>query len=123
MKTTITISLDQELVYKLKEENNYSDLINMHMNAYYNVKDVQNIQILKQNLEKSKVIVKENRKKQREIIKTIEKLKQKEKDLIDKCRINIKKTERDPVRDPTLWIERGFDKKYPKEWEEHLKYC
>ena len=122
MKTTITICLDQELVLKLKEENNYSDIINQQIKAYYNIKDVQNIGILKENLAKTKQIIKENHKKQREIVKLIEKLKEKEKNILDKCRVEMKRDKRDPISDPSLWIIKGWDKKYPNEWKKHIEF-
>ena len=119
MKTTITICLDQELVFKLKEESNYSDIINQQIKAYYDIKDVQNIGILKENLAKTKQIIKENHKKQREIVKLIDNLKKKEKEVVSICK---KETKRDPILDPELWIVNGWDKKYPRDWKKHLEF-
>jgi len=74
MKNHITISLDQEIVEKLKQESNYSDVINEQLKGYYYVKQVDNIETLKQNLYKTKQILKENRKKRREIEAQIKKI-------------------------------------------------
>ena len=65
MKSIITLSLDQDIIDQLKEEKNYSDLTNEQLKAYYNVKQCENIVILKQNLTKIKQIIKENKKKER----------------------------------------------------------
>ena len=62
-KQNLTISLDQELVEKLKEETNYSDVINEQMKGFYAVKSCENVEVLKLNLAKTKQILKENRKK------------------------------------------------------------
>jgi len=67
MKNNITISIDSEIVRKLKEESNYSDVINEQMKGYYAVKTCENVKLLKINLAKTKQILKENRKKRREI--------------------------------------------------------
>ena len=79
MKTNITISLDSEIVRRLKAETNYSDLINEQMKGFYSVKTCENEQILKTNLAKTKQILKENRKKRREIEAVLLKIDKKQK--------------------------------------------
>jgi len=79
MKNNITISLDSEIVRKLKAETNYSDLINEQMKGYYAVKTCENVGILRLNLAKTKQILKENRKKRREIEAVLLKITKKEK--------------------------------------------
>lgn len=123
MKTNLTLSFDVEVAKQLKEETNYSDLVNEQMKAYYDVKDVENVRLLQQNLIKTKQIIKENNRKKREIIKTINKIKEKEKIILEKTRTNIKENfKRDPIRDPELWKSKGWDKTYPKEWNKHLNF-
>jgi len=79
MKQNITISIDQEVVYKLKGENNYSDVVNEQMKSYYAVRSCENLVTLRQNLTKTKQILKENRKKRREIEAQILKIEKKDK--------------------------------------------
>ena len=79
MKTIITISLDQEIVKLLKAENNYSDLINQEMKGYYDVKSVDNLEILNQKLAEIKQNLKISRKKRRVIEETIQKITKKHK--------------------------------------------
>jgi len=67
MKNNITISLDDEIVRKLKAESNYSDVVNEQLKGYYAVKTCENEEILRTNLTKTKQILKENRKIRREI--------------------------------------------------------
>lgn len=83
MKSTITLSLDLDIIDKLKEEKNYSDLTNEQLKAYYNVKHCENLVILKQNLAKIKQIIKENKKKEKEIIQIINKIEDKNKKFLD----------------------------------------
>lgn len=78
-KQNLTLSLDQEIVSKLKEENNYSEVVNEQMKAFYSVKSCQNIQILSLELAKTKQILKENRKKRKELEQTIDKINKKQK--------------------------------------------
>jgi len=78
MKINITMSLDKEVVESLKEENNYSNLVNDQLKAYYDVKGCQNLAILIQNLAKTKQILKETNKKRRELDLKIKKIKQTE---------------------------------------------
>jgi len=79
MKNNITISIDSEIVRKLKEESNYSDVINEQMKGYYAVKTCENVEILRLNLAKTKQILKENRKKRREIEAVLSKIDKKQK--------------------------------------------
>jgi len=83
MKHNITISLDHEIVSKLKQENNYSDVINEQMKAFYEEESIENIQILKEKLVKTKQIIKESNKKRRDIEKHMEKLRIKEKRILN----------------------------------------
>lgn len=123
MKCNITLCLDEEIIKKLKKEDNQSEAVNEQMKAYYNIKDVQNLRFLKENLSKIKQESKENRRKEREIKSQIAKIELKEKEIIQKTREAIKdKPERDPIRDPQLWIERGWDKQFPKEWAKHQEF-
>lgn len=78
MKQILTISLDAEIVAKLKQESNYSDVINEQLKGYYYIKQVDNIETLKENLKKTKQILKETRKKKREIESQMEKINQKQ---------------------------------------------
>jgi len=74
MKINITISLDSEIVEKLKAENNYSDLINREMKAYYEGVSSYNLKKLKQKQAELKKIVKESRKEAKIINQKIEKI-------------------------------------------------
>lgn len=78
-KQNLTLSLDQEIVTKLKEETNYSDVVNEQMKGFYAVKNCENKEILKNNLAKTKQILKENRKKRREIEAQLTKIDKKDK--------------------------------------------
>jgi len=79
MKSNITITIDQEIVKMLREETNYSDVINEQMKGYYAVKTCENQEVLRLNLAKTKQILKENRKKRREIEAALLKIDQKHK--------------------------------------------
>jgi len=78
MKVPVTCTLDLELVEKLKREDNYSNIINEQMLAFYNSLETPNKAKLMQNMKEIKAILKENRKRQREIEKKLEKIKQNE---------------------------------------------
>ena len=78
MKTNITISLDPEIVRKLKAEPNYSDLINEQMKGYYDVKMISSKEVLNQKLVEIKQILKENRKKKRDIDDILNKIDRKD---------------------------------------------
>lgn len=78
MKATLTISLDTDLIEKLRKENNYSDLINKEMKAYYDVETIKNLKDLKKKQVEIKGILKENRKKLRDIDVNIEIIDKKE---------------------------------------------
>jgi len=82
MKSTLHISLDSEIIAKLRQEKNYSDLINSEMKAYYNAEKCENITILKQNLAEIKQVLKINGRKKRLIDKKLEKIKTKEQKVI-----------------------------------------
>lgn len=79
MKAIITISLDTELIKKLKAEKNYSDVINEQMKGYYDVKQVDNLEILNEKLAEIKQNLKFSRKKRRVIEETIAKITKKHK--------------------------------------------
>ena len=78
MKNNITISLDNEIVKKLKAERNYSDLINEQMKGYYDVKLIENKELLNQKLAEIKQILKISRKKKRDIDDLINKIDKKD---------------------------------------------
>ena len=79
MKNNITISLDDEIVRKLKAETNYSDVINEQMKGYYDVKLIDNLEILNQKLTEIKQNSKILRKKRRVIEENIAKIDKKQK--------------------------------------------
>jgi len=78
-KTTITITIDKDIAELLKQENNYSSLINEQLKAFYAVKECENKQLLNQKLAEIKQILKKNRKKRREFEAQLAKITQKEK--------------------------------------------
>ena len=78
MKSNITISLDNEIVKKLKAEINYSDLINEQMKGYYDVKLIENKELLNQKLAEIKQILKISRKKKRDIDDMLNKIDKKD---------------------------------------------
>ena len=78
MKTNITISLDLEIVRKLKAEKNHSDLINEQMKGYYDVKLIENKELLNQKLSEIKQILKISRKKKRDIDDLLDKIEKKD---------------------------------------------
>ena len=79
MKNNITISLDSEIVVKLKAETNYSDLINEQMKGYYSIKTCENEALLRRNLTEIKQNMKISRKKRREIEAVLLKIDKKQK--------------------------------------------
>jgi len=79
MKSIITISLDQEIIKFLKEETNYSDVINEELKARYTLKKIENLEILNKKLAEIKQNSKILRKKRRIIEENIAKITQKEK--------------------------------------------
>ena len=79
MKSILTISLDQEIIKFLKEETNYSEVINEELKARYTLKKVQNLAILNKKLAEIKQNMKILRKKRRVIEDNIEKITQKQK--------------------------------------------
>ena len=79
MKAIITISLDTELIKKLKAESNYSDVINEQMKGYYDVKQIDNLEILNTKLAEIKQNLKISRKKRRDIEDNIAKITKKHK--------------------------------------------
>ena len=79
MKAIITISLDTEIIKKLKAETNYSDVINEQMKGYYDVKLIDNLEILNQKLTEIKQNLKISRKKRRDVEENITKITKKQK--------------------------------------------
>ena len=79
MKNHINITLDNEIIEQLRRENNYSELINEQMKGYYAVQTCENLQILTENLKKTKQILKEYRRKRREIEAQVFKINKKRK--------------------------------------------
>lgn len=86
MKATLTLSLDIEIINKLKQEKNYSELVNDQIIAFYKSIETPDKAKLMQNLKETKQILKENRKKQREIEKKLEKVKQNEQKVLEACK-------------------------------------
>jgi len=80
MKINKYISIDDDLFYKLQKENNASQIINELVKGFYNVKSIENIEDLKQNLCKIKQIIKDNRKKAKDLSLKIAKIDQKNKE-------------------------------------------
>ena len=78
MKINITLSLDEDVVYWLKEKTNYSKLANDIILEYIEGEQGQNIQKLSANLAKIKQNIKIERRKASEIDKKIKKIKEKE---------------------------------------------
>jgi len=93
MKSTLTLSLDTEIILKLKQENNYSDVVNEQMKAFYNADSIEKIPILKQNLAEIKQILKKNRIRQRDINKKIKQIAEKERLHIIEMKKNFKFSE------------------------------
>lgn len=122
MKSTINISLDTEIIAKLREEHNYSDLINREMDGYYNSDKSENVVFLKQKLAEIKQISKINNKKKRLIEKKLLKIREKEKKILEKRKKTAPKKKPDPILDPIKWIESGWDKRYPDLWQKHIEF-
>ena len=78
MKATLTLSLDAEIIQRLKQEFNYSELVNKQLIAYYEGFSSENRKQLEQNKREIKQKIKDLNKKKREIDKKIEKIKKKE---------------------------------------------
>ena len=79
MKINLTLSLEEEIVRLLKQEPNYSKLVNEQLEVFFRTSSVENKKILKQNLAELKRSVKEKNKKRREIEKQLIKIAEKEK--------------------------------------------
>jgi len=82
MKINITITLDKEIVERLKEENNYSDLINREMKAYYDGVEAYSLKKLKQKQVEIKRFLKQKRKEVKQINQKIEKIEGKELEIL-----------------------------------------
>ena len=79
MKINITLSLDEEIVRRLKAEPNYSRLVNDQMEVFFRTSTSQNKKILKQNLAELKQKTKLFNKQKREIEKQLIKIEENEK--------------------------------------------
>jgi len=101
MKINKYISIDYELFHKLQRENNASSIINDLVKEHYNLKDIENIDILRENLYKIKQINKENRKKEKELRLKIDKIEAKNKLFFD----NFKKSYPEELIDKLKRIE------------------
>lgn len=78
MKINLTISLDEGIVYKLKQENNYSNVVNEQLRRHYEEKNSQSLENLSKKqakFDKEYKILKRNR---AEVNKKIKILKEKE---------------------------------------------
>ena len=60
MKINVTISLDEGVVYKLKAQNNYSNLVNDQLKAYFEGVEEFNLGKLKEKQAKTKQIIKKS---------------------------------------------------------------
>lgn len=126
MKTNITLSLDRDIVDDLQREDNYSNLVNEQMKAFFNIKSLDSIAFLKSELKKIKQILKENKKKKREIEAQMEKIRKKEKKTLENSKKIMILGNRDPVTDPDLWKNKGWDRddnpQHKKIWKAHLEF-
>jgi GTP-binding protein EngB required for normal cell division len=86
MKSTITISLDTEIIEKLKGEDNYSEVINEEMKAHYIYGNDISLQVLVKKRSEIKQLLKESRKNLQIINKKIDKVKEKEKETLEKIK-------------------------------------
>jgi len=78
MKSTITISLDTEIIEKLKGEDNYSEVINEEMKAHYIHGNDISLQVLTKKRSELKQLLKESRKNFQILNKKIDKIKKRE---------------------------------------------
>lgn len=78
MKINITISLDEGIVYKLKSQNNYSNLVNEQLSAYFEGVEEFNLQKLKEKQAIIKGIIKTNRAEVKVLSTKIKKIEEKE---------------------------------------------
>lgn len=83
MKQTIHITIDEEIVRKLREIDNYSSVINEQMTAYFNDLEGLNKGYLKEKQREIKQFMKEKRKELRLIEKKLNKITQKEKEILE----------------------------------------
>lgn len=78
MKINITISLDEDIVNRVKQENNYSQMINEQLRTYYDDKNTENLAILNKKLAEIEKKAREIKRNKMEINKKIKKVKEKE---------------------------------------------
>jgi hypothetical protein len=84
MKSRINVSLDEEIIEKLRVEENYSDVINKQLKEYYLGTKTENLQKLSEKLANLKKTSKETLKSMREIKNQIAKIKEKEEVVLSK---------------------------------------
>lgn len=78
MKINVTISLDEGVVYKLKAQNNYSNLVNDQLKAYFEGVEEFNLSKLKEKQAKIKGILKQSRAEAKVLGDKIKKIEEKE---------------------------------------------
>jgi len=87
MKSTLTISLDTDLIELLRKEDNYSDAINQQLRGFYFGDRCDNIKILRENKREIEQKLKQMRKKAREIDKKLQKIVDNERKIAEKKKI------------------------------------
>jgi len=78
MKINLTISLDEAIVYKLKAQNNYSNVVNDQLLRYFGGFDEMNLARLKEKQAKIKGFLKKSRAEAKVLDQKIKKIEQKE---------------------------------------------
>lgn len=86
MKINITLSLDEEIVHKIREQDNGSGLVNKQMKDYFDGIDYENKQILIKKLAEMKQYKKETSKKIRKFEEKLKKIKEKESKILNFAR-------------------------------------
>jgi len=84
MKNRLNISLDDEIIDRLRQEENYSDIVNRQLKEYYLANKIENIERLNQKLINLKAIHKQTNREMREIKAQIKKIKDKEALVLEK---------------------------------------
>lgn len=78
MKINLTISLDESVVYKLKAQNNYSNVVNDQLLRYFGGFDEMNLAKLKEKQAKIKGFLKKSRAEAKVLKLKIQKIEEKE---------------------------------------------
>lgn len=86
MKINITISLDEQIVYALKKQNNYSNLANKVLKDYFEAVEVMDLPKLMEKQAKIKGILKKSRAEEKILKLRIKKIKEKESKVLKICR-------------------------------------